>query len=91
MVLHPGGGNPPESRRGVGLPRPGLTIHRFWAGQAHAPTGFPLKDGEPMLLHIAGAQIIETLYETVCAILHNTITICTKQPGDKTLGSRVYN
>jgi len=25
-----------ESRRGVGLPRPGLTIHRFWAGQAHA-------------------------------------------------------
>jgi hypothetical protein len=51
----------PESSRGVGLPRPrrlmpscGLAPPAssdaiLWAGQAHAPTAFPPKDGEPAL------------------------------------------
>ena len=42
-----------KTRRGVGLPRPGeqhQTMYRFWAGQAHAPTGFGQfshKDADP--------------------------------------------
>jgi len=57
-----------ESRRGVGLPRPGLTIHRFWAGQAHAPTGFrwvsPARMENPRFPGIANSRIIRYSHST---------------------------